>query len=160
MHQNSLKKEIGSAMKICTLSACLIAILVSFIYGEQRQNPAVTKFRGGSFFKIDPSGLVSTLTKYGNIVLPKSMDHDLKVLERVCLCDLSSVDLINQELDIQNFTISLPGHKDDDARIPALRVGRLFMKWNSYRRPSLEIELENVDILVEFTNLMLTKTNW
>jgi len=112
-------------------------------------------YRGGSLLKIDPNGIMSAITKYGKIILPESMDHDLKVLKTVCQCERSSIDVIHQELEIRNFTVSVPGET-----IPALHVGRLRLKWNSYIRPCLEIELEDVDIVVEFTNLLLTRTNW
>jgi len=54
------------------------------------------------------------------------------------------------------MTVSLnPGDK-----VPALRVGRFYLSWDSYLKPCVEMELDDVDLLVEFWNLMLTRTNW
>ena len=39
-------------------------------------------------------------------------------------------------------------------------MGRLFLRWDSYRRPCIEIVVEDVDVLVDFVNLILSKTNW
>lgn len=116
--------------------------------------------KGGSLLKIDPSGIMKAITKYGKMVLPEAFEHDLRVLETVCKCDLSSLDVVNQELEILNLTVYLPDDRNEGNKNVALRVGRLFIKWNSYLQPCLDIELEDVDAIVEFTNLMLTNTNW
>jgi len=109
-----------------------------------------------SLFKVDPSNILTTIAKYGGLkLLPPSLEQDLQILGKVCSSDLSSLDIIYKEVEFRNLTLSVKKEQG-----VALQVGRLWMKWNSYHKPCLEIELEDVDIFVEFTNLMLTKTNW
>ena len=109
-----------------------------------------------SMFKIDPGRLIPTMIKYGGLVLPKEVEDDLLVLDKVCSSDLTSLDVYNKELEVINFCVKLPGF----GRSPALRIGRVFMKWNSYLNPCIELEVDDVDVLIEFTNLILTESNW
>jgi len=88
--------------------------------------------------------------------LPSNVTAELKVIDLVCRCDSSYLDVWHRELEIINFTISNP----NNTAYSALRVGRLFLRWDSYRRPCVEIVVEDVDVLVEFVNLILSKTNW
>ncbi len=41
-----------------------------------------------------------------------------------------------------------------------MRVRRICIRWDSYIQPCLEIEVDDVDILIEFINILLTKNNW
>lgn len=109
-----------------------------------------------SMFKIDPGRLIPTMIRYGGLVLPKEVEEDLLVLNDVCRSDLTSLDIYNKELEVTNWCVTLPGH----ANQPSLRIGRLFLKWNSYLCPHIELEVEDVEVLVEFTNLLLTESNW
>jgi hypothetical protein len=61
---------------------------------------------------------------------------------------------VAKELLLYNFTISMPRGK------PSLRVGRVYVRWDSYVKPCIDIEVDDVDLLVEFLNVLLTKTNW
>ena len=121
------------------------------------------KKKKGSLFQIDPKFIIQQVCKYGGIVLPELVKTDLKVLEKTCDCDETSIDLINRKLEVLNFTLDLP---EDDNRNknkndrPALRIGRITIKWDSYIKPCLDIEVEDVDILVEFVNVFLTRNNW
>lgn len=118
--------------------------------GEKQQQ------HSSSLFQVDPNSIMTTIIKYGGLkLLPPSLEQDLKTLEKVCSSDLSSLDIIYKEMEFRNLTLSVNKEKG-----VALKVGRLWLKWNSYHKPCLDIELEDVDIFVEFTNLMLTKTNW
>ncbi len=127
--------------------------------------------RKSSFFKIDPKSIISNICKYGGIVLPKTVERDLKILEQTCDCDETSLDLINRNIEIINFTLCLPSSSslskedggtggDYKGNKPALRIGRIFIKWDSYMKPCLEIEVDDVDVLVEFVNVILTRNNW
>jgi len=100
------------------------------------------------------------MIKHGGLVIPSSMEKDLNILYHACKCDMSSLDVINRELEVKNFSVALPTKREDIAVPPALRIGRLFLKWDSYRAPCIEIVVEDVDIMVEFVNLLLTKNNW
>lgn len=113
-----------------------------------------------SFLRVDPKkqSLVNLICKHGGVILPKSIERDLKIISAVCHTDEISIDLIGKELLIKNFTVKLPN--SSDTREVDLRVGQFLLKWNSYLHPILEIEVEDVDILVEFVNLILTRNNW
>ena len=113
-----------------------------------------------SFLRVDPKkqSLVNLICKHGGIILPKSIERDLKIISAVCTTEEISIDLIGKELLIKNFTVKLPN--SSAAREVDLRVGQFLLKWNSYLQPILEIEVEDVDILIEFVNLILTRNNW
>lgn len=111
-----------------------------------------------SLLKIDPGRILPYMIKYGGLVLPKETEEDLLILDKLCSCDLTSLDVINKELEVLNFTVCLPGYDRKDT--PALKVKRLFLRWNSYLHPCIEVEVEDVEVLVEFTNLLLTNSNW
>jgi hypothetical protein len=118
------------------------------------------KHKSKSFLRVDPKkqSLVNLICKHGGIILPKSIERDLKIISEVCHTDEVSIDLIGKELWIKNFTVKLPN--SSDTREVDLRVGQFLLKWNSYLQPILEIEVEDVDILIEFINLILTRNNW
>lgn len=118
------------------------------------------KHNSKSFLRVDPKkqSLVNLICKHGGIILPKSIERDLKIISEVCHTDEISIDLIGKELWIKNFTVKLPN--SSDTREVDLRVGQFLLKWNSYLQPVLEIEVEDVDILIEFINLILTRNNW
>jgi hypothetical protein len=113
-----------------------------------------------SLVRVNPQNIVHLMVKHGGLVLSASALKDLEALAVVCRCDKSYLDILRKELEVTNFTIRLPGGGGGDGRDAALRVGRLFLKWDSYLRPALEIVVEDIDVLVEFLNLVLTNTNW
>ena len=134
-----------------------------------------------SLLRIDPQKVISMICKYGGIMLPKTIERDLKIMEKTCHCDETSLDLINRELEMKNFTISIPievrrgeststiGMKRSSSisvdnnmgdEYPALKVARICIKWDSYIQPCLSIEVDDVTILIEFVNLLLTRNNW
>ena len=39
----------------------------------------------------------------------------------------------------------------------ALRVGRIYLTWDSYLKPCIDIEVEDADILIESVNLILNR---
>lgn len=120
------------------------------------------------------------ICRYGGIILPKTIERDLKIIENTCHCEETSLDLINRELEMKNLTISIPmkvrrgdsvsttkmNQRDndsivnDDGHDPALKVARICIKWDSYVQPCLSIEVDDVTILIEFVNLLLTRNNW
>ena len=44
---------------------------------------------GPSKLRIDPRFILQTMKKFGGLLLPKEVEDDLKVLERVCRCESS-----------------------------------------------------------------------
>lgn len=116
------------------------------------------KHKAKSFLRVDPNqSIVNLICKHGGIILPKTVEKDLKVISEVCHAEETSIDLIGKQILIKNFTVT---HPKSSARGPDLRVGKFSLKWNSYFQPLLEIEVEDVDILIEFVNLILTRNNW
>lgn len=84
------------------------------------------------------------------------MEHDLRILQEVCSADVFKVDILRRELLLTNLTLC----GKDNHRRPSLRVGFANVSWESYIRPCVSVEMSDVDILVEFTNLLLSRTNW
>jgi len=108
-----------------------------------------------SFLTVDPSKILATLIQRGGLILPASLQNELLAIIKVCHVADVQWNPVEKRLLFTNFTVSLPGLKHE-----SLRVGKLFVSWESYAKPCLNIEIEDVDLLVEFTNLFLTKTNW
>lgn len=104
---------------------------------------------------MDPSTILATLIRHGGLVIPKSLQDELLAIVKVCHVDQVQWNPVQKRLMFTNFTVSLPGMQQQ-----SLRVGRLFLGWESYAKPCLNIEIDDIDVLVEFTNLQLTKTNW
>jgi len=103
--------------------------------------------------------------KHAGMVLPEHITRDLEIMSSVCECDDTSLDLINKELRIENIKVVMPKKKGNKRSVSqeehvALTIGTLKLTWDFYLRPCIDIEVENVNILVEFINLILTKNNW
>jgi hypothetical protein len=107
-----------------------------------------------SMLDVDPSKIISLMMRHGGLLIPKSAENDLKVFSKVCHADSVKLNGIQRKLIVENFTVHLPGKED------ALKIGRVFLRWGSYRKPCIEIEVDDVAITVEFLNVMLTKNNW
>jgi len=125
---------------------------------QQKQPSATTEQSASSlsaswasYITIDPSNILSVLVKKAGFFL----DPKLKDLANLLHCDEAKLNVAKKELLITNFTVSLP-----DADQGSLKIGRIHVTWDSYRRPCVDIQVENVDILVEFVNLFFTKNNW
>jgi len=106
---------------------------------------------------IDPSNIIKLLIQKAGFFL----DPQLLPLATLMHCDKAQLNVVQKELRIQNFTVSIPQQDGSSTeKVPALRIENILVRWNSYSRPCLEIEVENVDILIEFTNLLLSRNNW
>ena len=113
-----------------------------------------------SFAAVDPSALLSS--RVLQRLLPSYLENDLSILRSVCSANDTRFDILGRELLVRNFTISQDKGRDGDTSTstPAFRVGYLNISWDSYLRPCLDFELSDVDCAVEFTNVLLTNTNW
>jgi hypothetical protein len=105
-------------------------------------------------FLVDPSKILSTLVKRGGLLIPDSIEKEIDELQQVLHVEEAELNLIEKQLILYNFTIALKGYKN------AVRVGRVFVHWDSYINPCVDIEVDEFDVLLEFTNLMLTHNNW
>eukprot|EP00542_Grammatophora_oceanica_P011912 CAMPEP_0194049636 /NCGR_PEP_ID=MMETSP0009_2-20130614/30800_1 /TAXON_ID=210454 /ORGANISM="Grammatophora oceanica, Strain CCMP 410" /LENGTH=428 /DNA_ID=CAMNT_0038695837 /DNA_START=97 /DNA_END=1383 /DNA_ORIENTATION=+ len=106
-----------------------------------------------SLFSIDPSKILPVLIRRGGLVMPKNIQKELLSLSKFCHTDLANLNLVKKRLELRNVTISFQG-------TDALRIGRICLKWESYTKPCIDVEVDDVDISLEFTNLMLTDNNW
>jgi hypothetical protein len=107
-----------------------------------------------SMLTVDPSKMISLMIRHGGLLIPDSLEKDLDVFAKVCHAEEVNLNIMERKLLVHNFTIHLPDQED------ALRIGRVYVHWDSYVRPCVEIEVDDVYILVEFLNTLLTKTNW
>lgn len=112
------------------------------------------KLPGSSFFTVDPSKILSVLINRGGLLMPKSVEKELLALANVLHVDEAKLNLVERELILRNFIVGIPGSRE------SLRVGRVHVRWDSYIRPCVDMEVEDIDVLVEFTNLKLTESNW
>ena len=117
-----------------------------------------------SMLTIDPSKVLSTLIKRGGLFIPSSIESDVQVLRQLIRCEKAELNLVQQRMVLHNFSIQQPSSfkrkMKKEVPQPALRIGRLAIHWDSYWRPSIDIEIDDFEILVEFTNLLLTQSNW
>lgn len=156
-----------SALIMKLLAACLWLLLPSRMaaaaasspsdnYGRYQgsRRPTEDRKKWSGMFTVDPSKILSTLIQKGGLFIPKESQKGIEVLRRVCSVDRAELNVVEKRLLLHNFTIALPREQK------ALRIGRVYLHWDSYRRPCLDIEVDEVDVLVEFTNLMLTRNNW
>ena len=111
--------------------------------------------RWSSFFTVDPSKILSVLVKRGGLLIPKSVEKELLALANVLHVDQASLNLVERQLIVKNFTVSLPRSSEQ-----SMRVGRVHVRWDSYTKPCVDIEVDDVGVLLEFTNLLLTRSNW
>jgi hypothetical protein len=103
---------------------------------------------------VDPAKILTTLVKRGGLLIPKSIEKDIDALKKVMHVEQAELNIVEKKLILYNFTITVKGRKN------AIRVGRVFVHWDSYTKPCIDIEVDDVEVLVEFTNLMLTQNNW
>lgn len=141
--------------------ATLLALLL--LLPTQSSPPPGGWFGGGnkddnhnwsSMLTIDPSKLISTMIKHGGLLIPESSRKDLEVFAKVCHADEVRLNVAERKLEVKNFVVQLPGEEE------ALRIGRVYLHWDSYLKPCIEIEVNDVAILVEFHNVIFTSSNW
>mmetsp|Transcript_31005 Transcript_31005/g.74899 ORF Transcript_31005/g.74899 Transcript_31005/m.74899 type:complete len:394 (+) Transcript_31005:22-1203(+) len=123
--------------------------------GDTSQSTSSNDRRWSSMLDVDPSKIISLMVKHGGLLLPAHIEKDLKIFSQLCHAGNVKLNIVQKKLLVENFSVQIPGESNK-----ALTVGRLFLTWESYRRPLLELELDNVTITIEFLNVMLTKTNW
>jgi hypothetical protein len=124
-------------------------------YSARNRNKHRAKIpKRSSMLTIDPSKILSTLILHGGLLIPKPMENDIAVLKKVLRCEWSEMNLVDKHLILYNLTVGLPGKRK------ALQIGRVYIHWDSFLKPCIEVQFDDVDITVEFTNLLLTRNNW
>ena len=122
---------------------------------ETSQSTISSDRKWSSMLDVDPSKIISLMVKHGGLLLPKHIEEDLKIFSQLCHARNAKLNVVQKKLVVEDFSIQTPGESNK-----ALAVRRLFLTWESYRRPVLELELDDVAITIEFLNVLLTKTNW
>jgi hypothetical protein len=127
--------------------------------GSRSSSSSLVQWLSTRLFSVDPSGILSLLISHLNFLIPAdgTMIQDLETLFQVCHSEHVSWNMVERELVIYNFTINVPGGDDDRN---AVHVSRIYFKWDSYLQPCVDIEVDNVTILVDFIDLLMTRTNW
>lgn len=107
-----------------------------------------------SLLTVDPSSILVTLIERGGLFMPKSIQKELLSVAHVCHVEKAELNLAERRLLFHNFTVGMARRKK------ALSVRKVLVTWDSYSRPCVSIEVSDVDVLVEFTNILLTRNNW
>jgi hypothetical protein len=108
-----------------------------------------------SMLDVNPSKILSLMIRHGGLLIPDSIEPDLLVMGQVCHADSIRLNVVDRKLVVYNLTVHPPGEVED-----ALRVERVYLHWDSYKQPCVDIEVDNVTVLIEFLNLMMTQHNW
>jgi hypothetical protein len=109
-----------------------------------------------SMLTVDPSKIISLMIKHGGHLANQEIEEDLKLLAKLCHADECRLNILDNQLLIKNFSVRLPNTDKNYA----VRINRVYLKWNSYLKPTLEIEMDGIQVLVEFYNILLTRNNW
>lgn len=132
--------------------------------GSGYQNSQDNANTWASMLDVDPSKIISLLLKHGGLWIPESSKKDLDTLAKVCRVESVKLNILERKLEIKNLIVQLPNKgEDDDGEYEteeALRIGRAVLRWDSYLNPCIEIEVEDVTIVMEFFNVLLTQNNW
>ena len=136
------------------------------------------KGRWSSLLSMDPSRVLSLLVNHGSswIVNDPVMVENLEILFNVCHAEEVDWNPVERNLVIRNFSVNLPEGTDekkkngagagvvstanDDDDHDALHIGRVFVQWDSYLQPCVDIEVDNVTITVDFVDVLMSETNW
>jgi hypothetical protein len=108
-----------------------------------------------SMLNVDPSKLIAYMIRHGGLFVPKSIESDIQVFTKVCHAKQVQLNVVERKLLVQDFSVRMSNQRDD-----ALRIGRVYVQWDSYLRPCIEIEVEDVHVLVDFFNVFLSMSNW
>ena len=103
---------------------------------------------------VDPAKIISILRKPGGLLMPESCQEGFAVLAKVCRAERVRLNVMERELEVTDFVAQLPGQEE------ALRIGRVHLHWDSYLKPCLELKVDDVSVLIEFFNILLSDTNW
>ena len=122
--------------------------------GDDSSAIPITSSRWSSLLTIDPSELLSTIVDNGGLFIPDYIDKDIHIMRKAIHCQKAQLNIITRDVVLTNFTIGL------NKKEPLMRIGRIKVHWDSYTNPVIFIELDLVDVAVEFTNLILTESNW
>lgn len=113
-----------------------------------------TQNKWTSMWTVDPTMILSILVSRGALLIPESVQEEIYGLQKIIRVEQAKLNVVEKQVILYNLTVALEGHED------AIRIGRVFVHWDSYSKPCLDVEVDDVHLLVDFTNLMLTRNNW
>jgi hypothetical protein len=164
MKRTCNKLRHGVAMRLVVLLALMASTATAtpaawglgslFGFPSNNNQTSSNKNKWSSMLNVDPSNIIRLMIRHGGLVIPDDIEKDLAVLAKVCRAEEVKMNVLERRLLVHNFTVCMPNQEH------ALRIRRMSMRWDSYLRPCVEIEVDDVHILVEFFNLLLTRNNW
>lgn len=106
-----------------------------------------------SSFQVKPGKILSTLMHYG-MLIPTDAQDEIEVLRDILHADRAELSVINKELVLHNLVVGRPGQDN------LLRVQKVFVRWDSFTQPCLDVVLSGVQVYIEFFHLRPSKNNW
>lgn len=122
-----------------------------------------------SLLTVNPKHILRILTMKGGLLIPKDSEQHVERMRQVMDVKKAQLNIVERELILYNFTLSLPPNANanqnqqqtnSNSSSNLLRIGKVRIRWDAYTEPCLDIEVDQVDVLVEFRNLILSKSNW
>lgn len=104
----------------------------------------------GKFEEVDSSKALVVLLQTLGVTVKGGENKFAKLID----CYECKVNRATGDLKIRGFTVSVPGSS------PSLKIGKLYVTLDEENQDCLDIEVEDVEIFVEFRNLYLSKNNW
>lgn len=127
----------------------------TYYSSSKQQQQETPKKSWSSLLTIDPTKILAHLVNRGGLVLPHGASKHLEIARKVMGVQHAELNIVSRDLVLHNLTV-----REDDSSEPALRIGRTAIRWDGYVRPTLDVLVDGVEVLVEFTNVMLTENNW
>jgi hypothetical protein len=106
-------------------------------------------------WSVNPKRLVSPILNSAKTVAPASVRHDIDLLKGLFDVKEAKWAIFQQRVALGHCVLRL-----QDQPSPALTIGRLDVHWDSLMTPTVDIEIEDVLINIEFTNALLSRHNW
>lgn len=106
-------------------------------------------------WSINPIRLLSPLVNTAKTLAPASVRRNIDLLEGLFDVKDAKWSIFHQRVVLDRCTLRLRNQPR-----PALTIGRLDIHWDSLTTPTVDIEIGDVLINVEFTNMLMSRNNW
>lgn len=104
---------------------------------------------------VNPIRLLSPFVNTAKAVAPASVRRNIDLFEELFKVKGAEWSIFHQRVVLDHCILRLR-----DQPFPALSIGRLDVHWDSLITPTIDIEVDDVVINVEFTNMSLSRSNW
>jgi hypothetical protein len=108
-----------------------------------------------SGWSVNPIRLASPFLNTAKTVAPASVQHNIDLLKGLFDIKEAKWSIFQQRVVLGRCVLRLR-----DQPSPALTIGRLDVHWDSLTTPTVDIEIEDVSINIEFTNVLMSRNNW